>query len=687
MISIAIAGENVTTCATVQIRRSGQLYAPAMLDPEDRRPDSPESQEDSDAGLNVASAEGATLDPPNRLEPSSAQAGDAWPAVGYWAAIGPRPPVVEPPAPAPPAWTKTYELPSARRVVSSGLQLAVDSSSAIRRASIYIGLLALGAFGPAVILLLLGIGRLASDPATADTMARDPSLVLLEQPELAGPLALIYLLVIVGMLLLVAISVDAQAIAIAILGGRAAELPMRLWEAITRARQVFWRLLGASLLVGLASGVVTLVLTLPFLRPLDSNEGITFIGSIVGTLVVAPFAFAGTGIVLGDVGAIEALQRSVALSRARPRIALVVTLFTLVTSAIQTFALGAGLDVAIRVAELMHLNLDQGGAPLILTAIIVLAFVVAFGSLTFTIAAIVAAPQVTGFLGLTFFSGGLDRARGPQAARPGGFRWVTLPMLTTMVALALAAGLAVPAVTGFQPRAASPLLAFLRTTAEAGGDLVTTSGEPVVVEDPTGDQVAANRPGADIVAAEYGYLPEVPAWFLDGVFDCAATGVTCGPGGSNAQSFYREGALLFVQRMVEAPAGPDATRRDWGAVLTIDISNKAPAGTGSLFPSASHAFITHFEGALRKITLFEYFGESFEERTTDARSLWSGQDLITIVPSGDLPAWPGLWDMYATESDSASGGEARDTLRAGPISPLAAFGNPPYYSFISIEAP
>ena len=73
--------------------------------------------------------------------------------------------------PPPPTWTKAYEVPTARKVVSSGLQLAVEASGAIRRASIYIGLLALGAFGPAVMLLLIGIARLMSDPATADTMA------------------------------------------------------------------------------------------------------------------------------------------------------------------------------------------------------------------------------------------------------------------------------------------------------------------------------------------------------------------------------------------------------------------------------------------------------------------------------------------------------------------------------------
>ena len=221
--------------------------------------------------------------------------------------------------------------------------------------------------------------------------------------------------------------------AISILGGHASDQPLRLREAIVRARQVFWRLLGAGLLVGLATTIVTLVVSLPFIRPPDSNTGINFIASMIAALVVTPFAFASAGIVLGDVGATEALRRSVALFKARPRISLVVTLFTLVTSAIQTFAISAGADAALRVGELMHLNLEQGGLPLIITAVIVLAFIVAFGSLTFTIAAIVAAPQVTGFLGLTYYSGGLDRARTPDGVRPRRFRWVSLPMAVTMV--------------------------------------------------------------------------------------------------------------------------------------------------------------------------------------------------------------------------------------------------------------
>lgn len=350
--------------------------------------------------------------------------------------------------PVAPAWEKAYELPGARKVVSAGLQLAAESSSAIRRASIYIGLLTLGAFGPTLLLLLLWIGRLLSDPATAATIAEDPLLLFLEQPAIEGPLQYISMLVAIGFVLLIAISIDAQAIALALLGGVAADRPLLLREAIVRARQVFWRLAGAGVLVGITSAIVTFVVTVPFLRPFDSNTGIRFIGSIIGAIAVVPFVFAGAGIVLGDVGPIEALKRSTRLFRARPRVALVVVLFTLVTSTIQTFALGAGLDAAVRVAEFLHLSLDQGGVGLVLTAVLVLAFVVAFGSLSFTIAAIVAAPQVAAFLGLTFHSAGLDRARldGPALRRKG--RWVTFPMLASLVALSLLAVIGLPVIYG-----------------------------------------------------------------------------------------------------------------------------------------------------------------------------------------------------------------------------------------------
>jgi len=216
------------------------------------------------------------------------------------------PSVISPPRP---AWTRTYELPTGRRVVSAGLQLAQGSSVAIRRASIYIGLLSLGAFGPAAILILVGLAKLLADPTTADTLRNDPISFFAEQPDLAGPLLLVYVAGAVGLVLLLAISIDAQAIAISVLGSAASGSPLRLSEALRRARQTFWRLVGSGLLVGLGSGLVSLAIQLPFLRPFDSNQGVSFIASMISTLVFTPFAFAATGIVLGDAGAVETLRR------------------------------------------------------------------------------------------------------------------------------------------------------------------------------------------------------------------------------------------------------------------------------------------------------------------------------------------------------------------------------------------
>lgn len=642
----------------------------AMLDPEGQ----PASTPPPDDGL------------PD-TEPPAPPAND-WPATQYWAAIGqpapaagtPAPAAVESP-PAPPTWTKTYELPTARKVVSSGLQLAVGSSAAVRRASIYIGLLALGAFGPAVILLLLGIGRLMSDPATAEIISRDPSLLFFEQPELAGPLTLIYALVGLGLILLVAISIDAQAMAIAILGGHAADRPLRLQEAIIRARQVFWRLLGSGLVVGFSSTLITLVVTVPFLKPFDSNQGVTFIGSMIGTLVVTPFAFAATGIVLGDVGAVEALRRSMHLFGARPRIAFVVVLFTLVTSAIQTFAIGAGLDVAVRVAEFLHLGLGQGGVSLVLPAILVLAFVVAFGSLTFTIAAIVAAPQVAAFLGLTFYSGGLDRARIEVGAPPRRFRWVTLPMLASMIGLLALAGVGLPSVTGFQPRAASPLLTMLRTTAGDAGEHITAVGSTGSFEDEAGDQRGPGEaPSSDLLGADYGYLPDVPVWLLQDLFDCSAPEVTCPRDGSEATSFFG-GAVVFLQRMAGGPETLAAGQMgEWGPTMAVFGSQTGATLPSVLFPWSSHAVITRRLGADREVVGLVYDGTIFVQRPTRARSRWIGRDLLTIVPLSELPDFPERWDVYAADGAGAPRDRTRDTLRSDDAASLLEFGDAMYFA-------
>jgi hypothetical protein len=589
-----------------------------------------------------------------------------------------------PPAPPAPTWTKAYDLPSARRVVSSGLQLAVDTSAAIRRGSIYIGLLSLGAFGPAVVLVLLGIGRLMSDPGTAEMVARNPSLIFFEQPGLLAPLLFVYVLGIAGVVLLLAIGIDAQAIAISLLAGRAADRPVHLFEAITRARQVFWRLLGAGLIVGVASYVVSLLVVLPFINFEKPNTGISFIGTALGTLVVMPFAFTSTSIVLGDVGALEALRRSWRLFRVRPRIALAVTIFALVSSAIQQFALGAGLDAADRVGSFMHLGFGEGGAGTLLSSILVLAFVVAFGSLTFTIAAIVAAPQVAGFLGLTYYSGGLDRARSATGVRPRRFRWVSVPMVFAMVGLLIVAGFGLPSVVGFQPRPSSPLLGILSGLAQDNGELLSPHGASVVVDDPASDTIGRSLPWIDITSAGYAFLPDVAPWLLDSLFDCSDATVTCS-GTTNTTGPWDQGAYIFIQRMAGPPdAIPSDEHREWGPMLVVSGHERAPIYPDDPYSGATHAIITRIDPDRRQLRYLVYQDGAWDDIPSVARSAWRGSDLLTIVAANDeLTLDPDRWDAYASLV-YPSGRKGVDLLRSTNNAPLRAFDPPPVYVFYSL---
>jgi hypothetical protein len=580
--------------------------------------------------------------------------------------------------PSKPTWARTYELPSARQVVYAGLQLAQGSSRALRRASLYIGALALGAFGPAAILLLVGLGRLMSDPATAATLTSDnPFLLFAEQPGIGGPLALIYAVALIGGILLIAISIDAQAMAIALLGANAGERPIRLDEAVRRARQTFWRLFFCGLLVGFGSGVLTLVISWPFLRPFDTNQGVSFIASMIATLVFTPFAFASTGIVLGDASVFETLRRSTRLFRARPRIALVVTLFTLVTAAIQSFALGGGADLVFRVADFFHLG--EGAASLILPGILVLAFIVAFGSLTFTIAAIVAAPQVAAFLGLTFYSGGLDLARSAApaasgttgAAVPAGatgaagaprrVRWVSIPMTIAMAGLAVVALVGLPTIVGFQPRPPSPVLGFMRDAVDARGIVIIPSGDRQAVTDPTADQRAPSLGEADILEADMSALDTIPAWMLDELFACSSPDVACGAARGAQSVPLDHGAMLFVQRMAGPPSRGGGGHAEWGQMVRVPNEVAAPAIAGDRYEGANVRFKTELEGDQLTLSEYGYSGGAWQEYSTTARSLWRGDLLVTLVPFDDIGDSPTAWDVYAWIS--RGGAVAYDNVR------------------------
>lgn len=324
---------------------------------------------------------------------------------------------------------RPYDLPGARQVVTSGLTLAYRATTELRRASLYVGLLTLALLGPPLVFAIEAIAKLhLTDIA---------SISFLEGNRAAATAAAeMVLLLYAGIAGWVAVVVDGQLIAVALLAARAGDRPFTLRDATTRARQVFWRLVRGGVIVGLLVVIIQLVVQAVFLGGSRLNSTNGFVASLVATFAVSPLGYLSTGIVLGDVGALEALRRSVALARARPRIAIVVAAFTLVTGALQSFALGAGLEVVADIAAALHLDPAGNAGALVVTILVVLALVMAFGSLTFTIAAIVAAPQVAAFLGLTYYSAGLDRALAADPSRPR-FRWVTRPMVALIVIVAL----------------------------------------------------------------------------------------------------------------------------------------------------------------------------------------------------------------------------------------------------------
>ena len=150
-------------------------------------------------------------------------------------------------------------------------------------------------------------------------------------------------------------------------------------------------------------------------------------------MITAPFIYVPVGIVLGDVGAMESIRRSIRLARARFRLAVVASLFSVVAQFILVFAASAGIDLVIRVLEPFRSELEQvdttnaGGFLLVASGTTIGIF--AYWTLTFTVSALTSGPQVVAFLGLTGYSRGLDGARDAapgEPARPAPI-WMTHP--------------------------------------------------------------------------------------------------------------------------------------------------------------------------------------------------------------------------------------------------------------------
>ena len=248
-------------------------------------------------------------------------------------------------------------------------------------------------------------------------------------PELPE-VALIRLALVVAVFGSFAVLIEGQILVTAVLGAVATGRRLVLRDGLRLSRRVFWPVLGAAILVGLAGVVAEFLIELIVQpRTVPAVQASLIAQIIASAIVTAPIAFWMAGIVIGGVGPIETLKRSVRIASARWRLALLVASAGSVLAIIQLFAFSAGFDILARLSQALGLDVEGAPTNALLTGAITVAAVVAASSLLVTIAALVAAPQVYVFVRMTGYSAGLDRAF--PGADPIGppTRIVTRPML------------------------------------------------------------------------------------------------------------------------------------------------------------------------------------------------------------------------------------------------------------------
>ena len=362
----------------------------------------------------------------------------------------PRQPVVsdaphpEPtlPGPADPPISPFAGLPTrAGSVVRVAFDLLTRANAQLRDGSFYVGLIVVGMVGP-VVLLVWGIEVVfAGQDVGVEAIMADGDGV-------GGWVIAASWLAMAGFVIAF---VESRGVAMAVLGARLAGRPLDLRDAVERSRRVFWRVLGAILLVNVPLVLVQYLVGSWLVDVLHGPSEVSALTpSIVAAVLGTPFAYVLAGIVLGDVGVFESARRSVTLFSARRRAALVVSLFALAAQLLTVVGLLVGLDLVFRLFDALGLGPAAGGIGVAVTTALVIVVVFAAGTLLFTVAALAVAPQVMMFLALTHATPGLDRIHGAvvvhsrESARSARFRWLTRPMLLAIAlgAVAAAGGLA-----------------------------------------------------------------------------------------------------------------------------------------------------------------------------------------------------------------------------------------------------
>ena len=78
---------------------------------------------------------------------------------------------------------------------------------------------------------------------------------------------------------------------------------------------------------------------------------------------------------------------------------------------------------------------------------------------------------------------------------------------------------------------------------------------------------------------------------------------------------------------------------DWGPVLRIHGLDAAPAGVDRL-ALGNVAVITEWQSSSRSVTFLAYENGDWAEYATGARSLWAGEDLLTLIPLREVGQGP-----------------------------------------------
>ncbi len=303
----------------------------------------------------------------------------------------------------------TPRLETTRHLIGASFDLLAQATEETRRASFYIGAIVLGLVAPFALATWV-IQVRTIHLTVAQTTALTTSAAGAWDDVLAWPMVL-------GLAIA---AIESRLVAIALLGGRLAGRPISVHQAIARSRMVFWRAIVGGIVAGIPLAVVQGVFTAMLAGAVPLGGEGSFLAIILATaLVGAPFTYVQSGIVLGDVDAIEATRRSFRVYRARKVAAVVVALFETAALLLILLGLSAGLDIALRVFDGLGLGPDSGPAGLVLITAGIVVATFAFGTLLFTVTALSLAPQVVMFVGLTHATLGLDHVRVGRDHDPG----------------------------------------------------------------------------------------------------------------------------------------------------------------------------------------------------------------------------------------------------------------------------